>query len=166
MTILYNIAEKCSRTGTNLYIADRHLGLNAQGSPPHRRPEWWTIVSIPSFTLYNDDPLSYFKHRWTMYEFITAPRGGTQVLVRIRLLYGPSTMVFDTAHTLDPCLPRICRAAAFTCDRVCLNDEYLQPTMITQILMMHQHRKDHEQMPCGLGIPTQILYAVAGLGED
>jgi hypothetical protein len=43
--------------------------------------------------------------------------------VRTRLIYGPSTVALDIAHTLDPCLPCICRAAAFTCHKVVLNNE-------------------------------------------
>ena len=39
----------------------------------------------------------------------------THVLVRVRLIHRPSKSVFDIARPLDPCLPRICRAA-FTCD--------------------------------------------------
>lgn len=61
--------------------------------------------------------------------------------MRIRLIYGPSTTALDIAHTLDPCLPYICRAAAFTCHKIVLNDKgLLQPTKITQILLMlHNH---------------------------
>jgi hypothetical protein len=46
-------------------------------------------------------------------------------------------MAFDIAQTLDPCLPGICRAAAFTCHKVNLNHKaLLQRTVVTQTLIM------------------------------
>jgi hypothetical protein len=54
---------ECSRIGTNLSIADRHFELNAQDGPIAYKAEWWTIVSISSFTLYYDDLFGLFEYR-------------------------------------------------------------------------------------------------------
>jgi hypothetical protein len=54
---------ECSRIGTDLYIADRRFGLNAQEGPSVYMAEWWTIVSISNFTLYNDDHFGLLEYR-------------------------------------------------------------------------------------------------------
>jgi hypothetical protein len=60
----------------------------------------------------------------------TSASVGTRVLVRVRLIHRPSKSVFDIAQPLDPCLPRIYRAA-FTCDRLYLNNQDQHQSTIT-----------------------------------
>lgn len=62
-------------------LQDRHgplhcrstFWLNAPEGPIVHKAEWWTTVSISSFSLYNDDHLDLFEYRWTRIELTVLP---------------------------------------------------------------------------------------------